>query len=219
VLYYFFVTVVLAVWVWVDGRRRRCSEAPGLAFLTVFLPILSMPIHFAIRPLRAGEVREGGYSWNVCKNIALAWTACVALVAVWCLVSSLVAPASRLDETVTTDTQRLEGAVEVIVGLRVLFWLWLGPVIVITVIGWLLKTPSIIETGPTGALANQTPQPKPLPEKPTVPPVIQDHSPPSVIVDCPTCGSRYEVPPDMEGQPVNCRKCGELLAARRDARA
>src|SRR5688572_1631432 len=72
---YWIVAGLMALWVLWDARRRRQGGAAfGWAIGTLLVPFVALPLHLALRPLKAGETRRGGKLWNILRNFALAWT-------------------------------------------------------------------------------------------------------------------------------------------------
>ena len=63
-----------SIWVFFDARTRK-NHSLGWSFLTFILgPFIALPLYFAYRNLKAGEVREGGTVWNIIRNYTLSWT-------------------------------------------------------------------------------------------------------------------------------------------------
>jgi hypothetical protein len=115
-----------------DAKKRRQDSLllPGLTFV---LGTLVLPIYIAKRNLKEGEVREGGLGWNILKNFALYWTITWAVCCVLVLFSG--------DEAVATF------------GIMTFGFIWFVGAVSALVLGMFLKKNSIIEKGPTGALA------------------------------------------------------------------
>ena len=70
---YFVLYVIAAIWVFIDAKKRLVNGIPWSICTVIFGPLV-VPIYLAKRPLKHGEVREGGVAWNVLKNFALFWT-------------------------------------------------------------------------------------------------------------------------------------------------
>jgi hypothetical protein len=145
---YLFVFVPLAIWMFMDAKRRRYDAGKWWALATALFGPVTAPIYFASRNLRKGETREGGWSWNLLKNFALFWTVTMATATV----AGMVNVAGSADE-LSNDYQRAGAAVGTAIGLGLLFFLWFFPMVGALVVGMFLKKSSVIETGPTGALA------------------------------------------------------------------
>ena len=62
-MWYFVLFGAFAIWVLIDSRSRR--ENPVVWTLgTLLLGPLVLPFYVPKRPLRSGEVREGGTGWD-----------------------------------------------------------------------------------------------------------------------------------------------------------
>ena len=79
---YLFVFVPLAIWMFIDAKRRRYDAGKWWAVATALFCPVTAPVYFASRNLRKGESREGGRAWNVLKNFAIFWTVTMAIGAV-----------------------------------------------------------------------------------------------------------------------------------------
>jgi hypothetical protein len=80
-MWYFVLYLVFAVWVFTDAKKWK-NHPVGWPAATLVLGPVVLPVYFAKRNLKAGEVREGGAGWNVIKNFALFWTLTIAVGAV-----------------------------------------------------------------------------------------------------------------------------------------
>ena len=80
-VWYFLLYAILAVYVLVDAGKRHNSRT-GWPVATLLLGPVVLPVYFAKRHLKKGEVREGGTGWNVLKNFALMWTLTMAVAGV-----------------------------------------------------------------------------------------------------------------------------------------
>lgn len=69
-MWYFVLYLAFAVWVFADAKKRM-NHPMGWPAATLVLGPVVLPVYFAKRNLKAGEVREGGTGWNVIKNFAL----------------------------------------------------------------------------------------------------------------------------------------------------
>jgi hypothetical protein len=137
------ISLVLGVWVGKDASRRQTQTAPFLWGLGVLLVwILFLPLYLTKRPLKTGEVRSGGKAWNFMKYLAIVVSAYVPIVMILGL-SDVVAQATSVEEAVAL--------VVIFVLLMGLVWvIFAGGVLLI---GLILRKSSVIERGPTGALA------------------------------------------------------------------
>ena len=67
-MWYLYYNGILAIWAFIDAKRRK-ANAVLWAVSTIARSYYSS-FYFAKRPLRVGEVRDGGTTWNVLKNFA-----------------------------------------------------------------------------------------------------------------------------------------------------
>lgn len=141
------LAVSLGVWVFVDSITRKANFLPW-AIGTAILPPFVLPFYLAKRPLRAGEVREGGLAYNVLKNFVIVWTILMAAV-------TLLSAAAITGNT-TGLRNEFEAAITAIgatLWLALLAAIWVFPFLGAVGIAFLLKKSSIVEKGPTGPLA------------------------------------------------------------------
>ena len=134
-MWYWVLNIAIALWVFFDARSRKMDKPVLWAIGTCLLMIVVIPFYFAKRSLKAGEVREGGTGWNVTKSFAIFWTLFMFIAGV-------------------TDGTAM--------GIGMIFGLWFVVIVGAFVIGLFLKKSSIVEKGPTGALALGTRQPEQL---------------------------------------------------------
>jgi hypothetical protein len=146
-MWYFVLYVIIAAWVFRDARKRRLSPVPWTLATAILGPVV-VPVYFAKRPLREGETREGGTAWNVLKNFALFWTLTMLVVGV----AGLFAASAVVGST-TDEVEQAGAAIGGAIGMGLIFALWFFPMIVALVLGFFLKKSSVVEKGPTGALA------------------------------------------------------------------
>jgi ankyrin repeat protein len=126
-----------AAWVFCDARLRNAA-AIFWSILAAVLGPLALPVYLAKRPLKEGEIREGGFGWQLFKNLALLWTLAIGLIIV------------KGFTTVTGGAVSFRGEIQlagIAVGFGVLVLGWLSILIGIAVIALLLKKSSIIEKG------------------------------------------------------------------------
>jgi hypothetical protein len=145
---YFLIYGVFALWVLVDGISRKVGIATVLWTLgTVILGPIVLPIYLAYRPLKQGEIREGGRAWNILKNFAILWTIVMVIVSV----SALVAM-GKTTALLTSDVARAGAGIGILIGMGLLAAAWFVPTAGAALLGFLLKKISVIEIGPTGPL-------------------------------------------------------------------
>jgi len=148
-MWYIALYGLFAIWVLVDGLKRKAKALPW-AIGTVLLGPIVLPVYIAKRPLKAGEVREGGTGWNVLRNFALFWTILMAVAAFWGMVA-----VSEQTATLQTEAERAGAAIGTALGLGMIAALWFFPMVGALVLGLFLKKSSVVEKGPTGPLASE----------------------------------------------------------------
>ncbi len=149
-MWYFMLYLAFAVWVFIDAKKRM-NQPVGWPAATFLLGPIVLPVYFAKRNLKEGEVREGGTGWNVIKNFALFWTLTIAVGAIAGMVN-----AGQVADRATTQAQKAGAALGATLGMGMIFVLWLGVVTAALILGLFLKKSSIVEHGPTGPLVQAT---------------------------------------------------------------
>ena len=144
---YIILYIAVAIWMFLDGKKREFPAIPYVVGTVLLGPIIA-PIYFAKRYLKEGEVREGGTGWNVLKNFALFWTLTMLFVGIVGMVG-----ASEVVSSAGDEFEQAGAAIGAGLGLIVLVFLWFVPMVSALVIGLFLKKASVIEKGPTGPLA------------------------------------------------------------------
>jgi hypothetical protein len=147
---YFVLFSVLAFWVLIDGLSRNLRGiAVVWAICSVLFGPIVVPIYLAKRPLKVGEVREGGTAWNLLKNFAVFWTIVMAVVSIGIL-NAAVKGTSNLDD----EWARAGAGLGITVVIAALGAIWFFPTAGAAILGFFLKKNSLIETGPTGPMVN-----------------------------------------------------------------
>ena len=159
-MWYLILCGILALWAFVDAKKRK-ANAILWAVGTLLLGPIVLPFYFAKRPLKAGELREGGTWWNILKNFAIFWTILMAVAAIWGMVA-----VSEHSSTFQSEAERAGAAIGTALGLGMIAALWFFPFIGAVGLGFFLKKSSIVEKGPSGTLATTSAQDEPS----TVPP-------------------------------------------------
>jgi hypothetical protein len=147
-MWYFILYAIVGVWVLADGIRRKLGgKAIGWAIGSLLIGPILLPFYLAKRPLKAGQVREGGTAWNVLKYFALFWTLTMAIAAVAAMVS-----VGQHTSTLTSDAEKAGAGIGTALGLGLLFAVWILPTLGAALLGFFLKKSASIERGPTGPL-------------------------------------------------------------------
>lgn len=154
-MWYLVLYGILAIWAFVDAKKRK-ANAILWAVGTLLLGPIILPFYFAKRPLKAGEVREGGTAWNVLKNFAFLWTILMVVAAIWYMVV-----VSEHSSTFQSGAERAGAVIGTAIGLGMIAALWFFPFIGAVVLGLILKKSSILEKGPSGALTTISVQDEP----------------------------------------------------------
>ena len=152
-LLYFLVYAGFAVWIYLDGTKRRFGVIPWCITTVLFGPVV-VPAYLAYRPLQQGETREGGRAWNVLKNFAIFWTLTMFMAGISGMVG-IGGVASRAN----TDAEKAGTVIGAGIAIGMLFFAWLLPMAGAVMLGFFLKKSSEIERGPTGPLAEEASQP------------------------------------------------------------
>jgi hypothetical protein len=147
-MWYFALYIAFAIWVFTDAKKRLYGGIPW-AVSTAILGPLALPVYLAKRPLREGELREGGTAWNVLKNFAIFWTITMFVVGIAGMVG-----ASEAVGTAQGDAEQAGAAIGTALGMGLILVMWFFPMVGALVLGFFMKKSAIIERGPTGALAN-----------------------------------------------------------------
>lgn len=149
-MWYWILNIVISLWVFFDAQSRKMDQSVLWGIGAFFIMILVVPFYFAKRSLRDGEVREGGTAWNVIKSFAIFWTLLmfVAGIAGMMAVGSVVNNAS-------SGAEQAGAAIGSAIGMGMIIGLWFVVLVGALVIGVFLKKSSIVEKGPTGALAQE----------------------------------------------------------------
>lgn len=147
-MWYWVLNVIIALWVFFDARSRKMDKPALWAIGTFLLMIIVIPFYFAKRPLKSGETREGGTAWNVIKSFAIFWTILMFVAGV----SGMIAMGGVVNEA-DTGAAQAGAAIGSAIGMSMIIGLWFVVLVGSLVIGLFLKKTSIVENGPTGALA------------------------------------------------------------------
>ena len=144
---YFLLYIAVAIWLFLDAKKRRYNGIPWAICTAIFGPLV-VPFYFAKRPLKDGEIREGGFAWNVLKYFAIFWT-----ITIFIGFIAGMAGASDVANRATSDAERAGAGIGMAIGGFMIFFLWFVIMAGALVLGFFLKKSSVIERGPTGPLA------------------------------------------------------------------
>ena len=147
-MWYWVLNIAIALWVFFNARSRKMDQPILWAIGTSLLMIFVIPFYFAKRPLKDGEVREGGMAWNVIKSFVLFWTVFMFVAGM----SGMIAASNFVAEA-NSDAEQAGAAIGTAIGLGMIMSLWFIVIVGSLVIGLFLKKSSIVEKGPTGPLA------------------------------------------------------------------
>lgn len=147
-MWFLILYAAFAVWVLFDSlSRKNGAGAVGWGLGTLILGPVVLPFYLARRPLKQGEVREGGPAWNILKNFAILWTILMAVAGI-----NAMAEMAKHTSGMDSDAARVGAGLGIIMGMGLLLVLWFLPTAGAALLGFLLKKNTIVETGPTGPL-------------------------------------------------------------------
>jgi len=153
-MWYWMLNVVIALWVFTDARKRKMEHSILWAIGTFVIMILVIPFYLAKRPLKDGEVREGGTGWNVMKSFAIFWTLIILVGGLWGIMA-----AGGAANKANSEAEQVGAALGIAIGIGMILGLWLAVLVGALAVGLFLRKSSIIEKGPTGALAQMVQKP------------------------------------------------------------
>src|SRR5436309_4137295 len=116
---------LFALWVLFDGLGRKMGASAILWTAgTLFLGPIILPIYLASRPLKQGEVREGGKAWNVLKNFAILWTIVMAVVSIGTMVI-----VTKSAENLPSEGAKAGAGLGMALGMGLLAAMWFFPTV------------------------------------------------------------------------------------------
>jgi len=145
---YWILYALFALWVFYDAGKRKNNRI-WWPLATFLIGPLALPVYYAKRNLKEGEVREGGTAWNVLKNFALFWTITMVVAAV-----AGMAGAGEVVNNAGNEYEQAGAVIGMGIGFAMLGTLWFFPMVGALILGFFLKKSSIVEKGPTGKLAS-----------------------------------------------------------------
>jgi len=114
-MWYFVLYAIFAVWVFTDAKKRM-NHVVGWPLTTLLLGPIVLPVYFAKRNLKEGEVREGGTGWNILKNFALFWTITMVVAGIAGMVS-----VSDVVQKAGSEAEQAGAAIGATLGLGMIF--------------------------------------------------------------------------------------------------
>lgn len=147
-LFYLALYIGVAIWLFIDSKNRLFEQGKWWAIATAILGPVTAPIYLAIRPLKSTEKREGGRAWNILRNFALFWTITMFVAGIGGMAS-----ASSVVSEASNEYEEAGATIGAAIGMGLLFFLWLVPMVGAVALGFFLKN-SDIEQGPTGPLVD-----------------------------------------------------------------
>lgn len=130
------VAALLALYVAYDATRRESPRAGQWVALTLIGGALVMPFYLAGRRLRPGEIRSGGFGWNVCRYFALTWSLFVG--------AGFFAGCLAWSETYNGSTG---AAIGTVIGAGFWFGIWFMGTAVALLLGLMLRNSAVVERG------------------------------------------------------------------------
>jgi hypothetical protein len=145
---YVLFSVMAALWVFVNGMRRKAKAFPW-AIGALLLPPIVLPVYLALRPLKPGEVRKGGKAWNILRNFAILWT-------LWFLLAATMMGAIPYILSVRNGIEKftIKTIIDNFRSFGEIGILWFVPLAIALFVGLFLRKPSFVEKGPTGPRAS-----------------------------------------------------------------
>jgi hypothetical protein len=153
-MWYWILNIIIALCVFFDAKSRKMEHPVLWGIFTLLIMILVIPFYFAKRPLKEGEVREGGTAWNVIKSFAIFWTLLMFVAGV-----AGMGAAGKVVNNASSDAEQAGAAIGTAIGMSMILGLWFVVLVGALVIGLFLKKSSVVEKGPTGALSQIVQQP------------------------------------------------------------
>ena len=147
-MWYWVLNIAISFWVFLDARKRKMDQPVLWAIGSCILMIVVIPFYFAKRPLKDGEMREGGTGWNVTKYFAIFWTLFMFVAGV----AGMMAAGNVVNKA-SSDAEQVGAAIGTAMGFGMILGLWFVVIVGALVIGLFLKKSSLVEKGPTGALS------------------------------------------------------------------
>ena len=153
-LFDYILYAAIAFWVYQDAKKRK-NHTIGWPLGTFLIGPIVLPVYLAKRNLKAGEVREGGTAWNILRYFAIFWTLTMAVA-----IGAGLLNASNVAQQAASEAEQAGIVVGAGIGVSMLAFLWFIVLVSALVLGLFLKKSSVVEKGPTGALALELSSPE-----------------------------------------------------------
>lgn len=151
---YLILYLITAIWVFFDARKRQNHVIVWPLASALGFGLIALPLYFAKRNLREGEIRKGGTAWNVLKNFAIFWTLTILAVALVGLIG-LGAVVQQGANEYEQAGAAIAAGIGAAFGFGMIAALWFIVFAGALVLGFFLRKSRIVEKGPTGPLATQ----------------------------------------------------------------
>ena len=145
-MWYLLLNMCFALWIFTDARRRKMDFAELWGAASLVLMVVVVPFYISRRPLKRGEVREGGAVWCFSKWFALLWTVLMVSAAVAGKIATSHAVDKAAGNAEGTGTAILAGF-----GFILILGVWLVVLASVVAMGFHHRT-HVTELGPTGPL-------------------------------------------------------------------
>lgn len=122
--------LLAAVWIYADAKARRADKPLFAALAVLLLGPLWLAFYLTDRPLRADEQRTGGFSWNLIRNLTIAWSAAMMP---WLGVAAFSIARGEPTAALRRLTFTAAG--------------WLAPVVAALIVGYFVRNANAVERG------------------------------------------------------------------------
>ena len=150
-MWYWALNTVVALWVFLDARKRHVNLPGAWVVATFFVMVLALPFYLAKRPLIKGEVREGGATWNFSKSFAIVWTGLMLVAGV----NGKIATSAVVEKASVTAGHAGEAMLSGF-GLAMIGGLWFMVLVAALGVGLYFRKPGSIEIAPKDKSKHRT---------------------------------------------------------------
>jgi hypothetical protein len=141
------LNLIAALWVLFDAKKRKMDKPALWCVGTILIMILVVPFYFVKRPLRKGEVPEGGTAWNALRIFATCWTLTFMVGE-----GTVGITGYQTANGVLSGAELVEAALDMTSGMSAFLVLQLVWFVVLSgalAIGFFLRETDVVEKGPT----------------------------------------------------------------------